>query len=64
VNGAANICSRGVFGIVNLPFSRFITPGWAQPRRLNLESVSELSIYVGGERGTGTLFFDSFKAYP
>lgn len=50
--------------IVKLPFTDFTIPSWAQSGPLDLTSVSQLSIYVGGNARKGTLYFDSFKAYP
>ncbi|HLL64503.1 MAG TPA: hypothetical protein VK453_02020 [Micromonosporaceae bacterium] len=51
-------------GVVSLPFTEFRVPSWATPATLDLTQVTQLSLYVGGAPGTGTLRVDSFEANP
>lgn len=55
-------------GTVQIPFSKFAHPSWYSGGNgvLDLDSISQYSIYVGqgsGSTGSGTLYFDDFKLY-
>lgn len=50
--------------VERLPFSSFGIPPWATPGPLDLTQVGQLSFYVGGTPGAGTLYLDSVAAYP
>ncbi len=50
---------------ITIPFSDFHPPSWApQDAPLDLTSVSQISFYLGGSTGSGTLRVDSITAYP
>ena len=50
---------------ITIPFSDFHPPSWAsQNATLDLTSVSQISFYLGGSTGSGTLRVDSITAYP
>jgi len=50
---------------VTIPFSQFRPPSWSpQDATLDLTSVSQISFYLGGGTGSGTLRIDSITAYP
>jgi len=50
---------------ITIPFSQFKPPSWApQDATLDLTSVSQISFYLGGSTGSGTLRVDSITAYP
>ena len=50
---------------ITIPFSQFKPPPWApQDAALDLTSVSQISFYLGGGTGSGTLRIDSITAYP
>lgn len=50
---------------ITIPFSQFKPPSWAPPdATLDLASVSQISFYLGGSTGSGTLRVDSITAYP
>ena len=50
---------------ITIPFSQLKPPSWAsQDATLDLTSVSQISFYLGGDTGSGTLQVDSITAYP
>ncbi|WP_291797054.1 carbohydrate binding domain-containing protein [Cellulomonas sp.] len=50
---------------ITIPFNQFKPPSWAsQGATLDLTSVSQISFYLGGSTGSGTLQVDSITAYP
>ncbi|MEW9552246.1 cellulase family glycosylhydrolase [Nonomuraea sp. NPDC050783] len=51
-------------GAVRIPFADFDHPGWAGAGPLDLTRFEQLSIYVGGGPGSGTLTVDQVTAYP
>ncbi len=54
--------SEGRF--VEIPFTDFAPPPWApQDATLDLSSISQLSLYPGGPRATGSIAIDSISAY-
>lgn len=50
-------------GFIQIPFTAFAVPPWATPGPLGLDTVTQLSIYVGGNAGTSTITVDSVAAY-
>ncbi|MFB4282271.1 cellulase family glycosylhydrolase [Nonomuraea sp. MTCD27] len=51
-------------GTVRIPFTEFDHPGWAGSGPLDLTRFEQLSFYVGGGPGDGTLTVDEVTAYP
>lgn len=50
--------------LITIPFTQFKPPSWApQDATLDLTSVSQVSFYLGGSTGSGTLRVDSVTAY-
>jgi hypothetical protein len=50
--------------LITIPFTQFKPPSWApQDATLDLTSVSQISFYLGGSTGSGTLRVDSVTAY-
>lgn len=54
-------------GVVKIPFSEFKPAPWeGKPNvvidKEKLQAVKQFAIYTGGEKGTGTLYFDNFRA--
>lgn len=50
-------------GIVRVPFTAFTQPPWAPTGTLDLQHVTQLSIYLGGS-DAGRLIVDDVQAYP
>jgi hypothetical protein len=51
-------------GVVRVPFTAFEQPSWAPSGPLDLQKVTQLSIYLGGADDTGRLIVDDVRAYP
>nr|SBO96172.1 Endo-1,4-beta-mannosidase [Nonomuraea gerenzanensis] len=51
-------------GVARIPFTAFDHPSWAGAGPLDLTRFEQLSFYVGGAPGTGTLTVDQVTAYP
>jgi mannan endo-1,4-beta-mannosidase len=50
--------------VVTLPYSSFANPPWAEPGPLNLRSVTDFAIYIGGgTTGPQRLVVDDISAY-
>ncbi|PRX16549.1 carbohydrate binding protein with CBM11 domain [Actinoplanes italicus] len=49
-------------GLVRVPFTAFAPPPWAPGGDLNLQKVTQLSLYLGGAGGRLTI--DDVKAFP
>lgn len=54
-------------GLVSLPLSEFLPAAWegdqsARIDQVGLGQVSEFALYLGGEKGTGTLYIDDIQA--
>ncbi|WP_250008406.1 cellulase family glycosylhydrolase [Actinoplanes sp. M2I2] len=57
------IPAGGSDGVVRVPFTAFKQPSWAPSGALDLQKLTQLSIYLGG--GTsGRLIVDDVRAYP
>ncbi|MET0415702.1 MAG: cellulase family glycosylhydrolase [Actinoplanes sp.] len=50
-------------GVFRVPFTAFAQPSWAPSGALDLQNVTQLSIYVGGAHA-GRLIVDDVRAYP
>jgi mannan endo-1,4-beta-mannosidase len=50
-------------GVVRVPFTDFAQPSWAPSGALDLQHVTQLSVYVGGAHA-GRLIVDDVRAYP
>ncbi|MFI7545099.1 hypothetical protein [Actinoplanes sp. NPDC049599] len=50
-------------GVVRVPFTAFAQPSWAPSGALDLQNVTQLSIYLGGAHA-GHLIVDDVRAYP
>lgn len=50
-------------GVVRVPFTAFAQPPWAPSGALDLQHVTQLSIYLGGA-DAGRLIVDDVRAYP
>jgi mannan endo-1,4-beta-mannosidase len=55
--------SSSTAGWVELPFTSFAVPPWATPGPLGLDTITQLSFYVGGNSGSSTVTVDSLAAY-
>ncbi|NQQ33689.1 LPXTG cell wall anchor domain-containing protein [Streptococcus suis] len=54
-------------GLVSLPLAEFLPAAWegnqsARIDQVGLGKVSQFAFYLGGEKGTGTLYFDDIQA--
>lgn len=54
-------------GLVSLPLSEFLPAAWegnqsARIDQVGLGQVSQFALYLGGEKGTGTLYIDDIQA--
>ncbi|MEU4625728.1 carbohydrate binding domain-containing protein [Actinoplanes sp. NPDC023801] len=49
-------------GVIRVPFTAFAPPPWAPGGDLDLQKVTQLSLYLGG--GAGRLTVDEVRAYP
>lgn len=55
-------CSGTETGKLNLPLSDFKRPSWQQSEEdLDLSGVTEFALYIGGDPGKGTLYFDDIR---
>ncbi|MBG0563736.1 carbohydrate binding domain-containing protein [Actinoplanes aureus] len=53
----------GGSGVVRVPFTSFAQPPWAPSGDLDLQKVTQLSVYLGGG-DSGQLIVDDVRAYP
>lgn len=54
----------GATEVIYMPFSDFANPGWGGSVNgiVDLEAISAVSFYFGGQAGSGTIYIDDLKA--